>query len=87
LVAFIPLQRAIPDVTNRTYVGGIAIEDAGAICALLPLGTSKDDIPERLKLYEKIRDERAHKIQEYTRQAGADLSGDTRASFNSEFVD
>lgn len=54
--------------------GGAAIEDAAAIAAVLPLGTTPDDIRERLKLYEQIRFERAHVIQEYSRQAGQDPS-------------
>ena len=64
--------------------GGIAIEDAASLAALLPLGTTPDDIPSRLSLYEKIRDERAHKVQEFTRMAGEDLHGEKRAKFNSK---
>lgn len=41
---------------------------------MLPLGTTPGDIPERLKLYEEIRYERAHVIQEYSRQGGQDLA-------------
>lgn len=65
-------------------LGGIAIEDAGSLSALLPKGTAVADIPERLALYEKIRDGRAHKIQEFTRLAGADLDDERRGDFNSE---
>lgn len=64
--------------------GGIAIEDAGSLAALLPLGTTKEDIPSRLKLYEELRDTRAHKVQQLTRLAGADLNHTTRGDFNSE---
>lgn len=64
--------------------GGIAIEDAGSLCALLPQGTSKEDVPERLKLYEQLRDERAHKVQHLTRLAGADLTDASRGKFNSK---
>ncbi|KAI8632362.1 hypothetical protein F5Y19DRAFT_472390 [Xylariaceae sp. FL1651] len=49
-----------------------SIEDAVALATVLPRGTYPSDIPERLKLYETIRYERAHKIQEYSRQAGKD---------------
>jgi 2-polyprenyl-6-methoxyphenol hydroxylase-like FAD-dependent oxidoreductase len=52
--------------------GGAAIEDAAAISAVMPAGTTPEDIPERLKLYEQIRYDRAHVIQEYSRQAGRD---------------
>lgn len=64
--------------------GGIAIEDAASLCALLPKDTDKNDIPERLAIYERIRDERAHKIQEFTRVAGADLDDKTLGKFNSK---
>lgn len=36
------------------------------------MGTAPSDVPERLKLYEQIRYERGHKIQEFSRQAGKD---------------
>ncbi|KAK3328902.1 hypothetical protein B0H66DRAFT_6119 [Apodospora peruviana] len=49
-----------------------AIEDAAALATVLPRGTASEEIPERLKLYQKIRYERAHAIQEYSRLAGVD---------------
>lgn len=49
-----------------------AIEDAAALSVVLPRGTAPGAIPERLELYEKIRFERAHKIQDFSRQAGRD---------------
>lgn len=52
--------------------GAVAIEDAVALTVVLPLGTKPSDVPERLKLYEQFRYERANKIQEYTRVAGRD---------------
>jgi hypothetical protein len=68
-----PLTRAI---------GGIAIEDAASLSVLLPRGTTADDIPERLALYEKIRDGRASKVQTLTRMAGMDLNDANRGNFN-----
>ena len=62
----------------------MAIEDATALAAVLPRGTPANAIPERLKLYERIRDERAHRIQHLTRLAGEDLTNENRESFNSE---
>ena len=62
----------------------MALEDAVALCALLPRGTTTNDLPERFRLYEQLRDERAHKIQEYTRLAGRDLNDKSRAEFNSK---
>jgi 2-polyprenyl-6-methoxyphenol hydroxylase-like FAD-dependent oxidoreductase len=60
------------------------MEDAVCIAALLPLGTSPDDVPERLVLYEKVRYERAHKIQHFTRLAGRDLADGALETLNSE---
>ncbi|KAJ4170288.1 hypothetical protein NW754_006428 [Fusarium falciforme] len=49
-----------------------AIEDAATIMVVLPYGTCPADVPERLKMYEKIRYDRAHKIQSDSRKAGSD---------------
>ncbi|KAI8676978.1 FAD-binding-3 domain-containing protein [Fusarium sp. Ph1] len=49
-----------------------AIEDAAAITVVLPYGTCPANVPERLKMYEKIRYDRAHKIQSDSRRAGSD---------------
>ena len=51
------------------------MEDAAALAAVLPKGVDPKDIPERLRLYEKIRYDRAHQIQEFSRQAGKDWVG------------
>ncbi|GAW15963.1 hypothetical protein ANO14919_053850 [Xylariales sp. No.14919] len=51
---------------------GQAIEDAAALGTVLPRGTYPSEVPDRLQLYERIRYERAHMIQEYSRQAGKD---------------
>ncbi len=58
--------------TDQGQGAGQAIEDAAALGTVLPKGTHPSDVPERLQLYEKIRYERAHVIQEYSRQAGRD---------------
>ncbi|KAM0233179.1 hypothetical protein ACHAPO_007256 [Fusarium lateritium] len=73
---------AHPFLPHQGQGGGIAIEDAASLAALLPLGTTAADIPSRLSLYEKTRDERAHTVQDFTRQAGEDLHGEKRATFN-----
>ena len=49
------------------------MEDAATLAVVLPSGTTPQDVPERLKLYEKIRYERANSIQEFSRQAGKDF--------------
>jgi hypothetical protein len=45
-----------------------------SIAALLPLGTRPEEVPERLQIYQNQRYERSHKIQQGTRDSGADLS-------------
>lgn len=61
---------AHPFLPHQAQGGGQAIEDAVSLAAVLPLGTSKEDIPERLQLYEKCRRDRANKIQQATRLSG-----------------
>jgi hypothetical protein len=64
---------AHPFLPHQGQGGGCAIEDAASLAVVLPMGTKVEEIPERLKLYETCRYERAHKIQEYSRLAGNDL--------------
>ena len=52
---------------------GQAIEDAASLAVMLQRGTPLSAIPERLKLYQKCRYERASYIQEISRVAGMDL--------------
>lgn len=65
---------AHPFLPHQGQGGGQAIEDAVALAALLPLGTSPEDVTQRLSLYNDCRYERAHKIQDFTRTAGKDAS-------------
>ncbi|KAH7134970.1 hypothetical protein B0J11DRAFT_426125 [Dendryphion nanum] len=64
---------AHPFTPHQGQGAGQAIEDAASLAVMFPLGTSVDEIPERLKLYEKCRYERASRIQEYSRIVGRDL--------------
>ena len=48
---------------------GQAFEDAAALAAVLPAGTNPGDVPERLKLFEEIRAERAYRLQAYARRS------------------
>jgi 2-polyprenyl-6-methoxyphenol hydroxylase-like FAD-dependent oxidoreductase len=64
---------AHPFLPHQGQGGGVAIEDAGSLAAILPAGTPIEDLSERLKLYEQVRMERAETIRDYTRQAGRDL--------------
>lgn len=61
---------AHPFLPHQAQGGGQAMEDAVSLAALLPLGTSKGDITERLELYQKCRKDRADYIQEATRRSG-----------------
>ncbi|CAK7219736.1 hypothetical protein SBRCBS47491_003951 [Sporothrix bragantina] len=73
---------AHPFLPHQGQGGGIAIEDAGSLCALLRQGTPRSEIPDRLALYEKIRMQRAHKVQSDTRLAGEDIVDAEREAFN-----
>jgi 2-polyprenyl-6-methoxyphenol hydroxylase-like FAD-dependent oxidoreductase len=61
-------------VIDQGQGGGQAIEDAASLAVLLGRGTPREELPERLKLYEKCRKERADRIQQYTRMAGRDAT-------------
>lgn len=45
-----------------------------SLSAVLPLGTAPDEVADRLMVYQAQRYERAHKIQEFTRISGSDLT-------------
>jgi len=57
-------------LSHQGQGGGVAIEGTASLAVFLPEGTTSEEVPERLKLYEKCRMERAHKVQEDTRMAG-----------------
>ncbi|KAK3337297.1 hypothetical protein B0T19DRAFT_455016 [Cercophora scortea] len=63
---------AHPFTPHQGQGAGQAMEDAAALTIVLPKGTAPEAIPERLKLYEEIRSERTHAIQQYSRLAGKD---------------
>ncbi|KAI8286063.1 hypothetical protein K4K60_000757 [Colletotrichum sp. SAR11_57] len=63
---------AHPFTPHQGQGAGQAMEDGAALAVVLPKGTSPEDVPERLRLYQQIRLTRAHAIQEYSRQAGKD---------------
>lgn len=63
---------AHPFLPHQGQGGGQAIEDAAALSVVLPLGTPKEQVAERLRLYDTIRHERATKIQEFSRLTGSD---------------
>ncbi|KAJ7081830.1 hypothetical protein B0H15DRAFT_447321 [Mycena belliarum] len=47
---------------------GMAIEDAGALGCLLPLGTTREDIPARLQAYQELRKQRGEFVQAESNQ-------------------
>jgi len=63
---------AHPFLPHQGQGAGSAIEDAAALSTVLPLGTKRDEVEERLVLYDDIRHERATKIQQYSRLIGSD---------------
>ncbi len=65
----------LPAPKVQAQGGAQAIEDAAALAAVLPQGTPPDAVPKRLELYEAIRSDRAHNIQEYSRLTGQDWTG------------
>ena len=64
---------AHPFLPHQGQGAGCAMEDAAALSIVLEKGTTREEIPARLKLFESIRYERANRIQEYSRLAGRDL--------------
>jgi 2-polyprenyl-6-methoxyphenol hydroxylase-like FAD-dependent oxidoreductase len=78
---------AHPFLPHQGQGGGVAIEDAGSLGALFPAGTPVEEIPERLKLYEQTRMERAEKIREFTRLTGRDiLTEEEKKDFDCKFT-
>jgi len=63
---------AHPFLPHQGQGAGMAIEDAAALSTVLPFGTKKAEVPERLRLYQNIRLERAKRVQQYSRLAGKD---------------
>ena len=64
---------AHPFLPHQGQGAAIAIEDAVALGTVLERGLRADEVPQRLKLYNDIRYERACKVQEFTRMAGLDV--------------
>jgi len=60
---------AHPFLPYRASGGAMAIEDAVSLAVMLPGDIERDEVPERLKVYEKARHERATIIQQMTRDS------------------
>ncbi|KAM5349873.1 hypothetical protein ACJ41O_006378 [Fusarium nematophilum] len=67
---------AHPFLPHQGQGAGVAMEDAVSLAVVLQRGTTADEVPERLRLYEDIRYDRANKIQEHSRWAGKDIRDD-----------
>lgn len=65
---------AHPFLPHQGQGGAQAIEDAMSLAVFLPAESKASEVPERLRLYELARKERAHKVQQATRITGYDLS-------------
>jgi 2-polyprenyl-6-methoxyphenol hydroxylase-like FAD-dependent oxidoreductase len=65
---------AHPFLPHQGQGAGVAMEDAATLATVLEKALSKEEVSARLELYESIRYERANRIQEYSRMAGADLN-------------
>lgn len=63
---------AHPFLPHQGQGAGTAIEDAAALAVVLPLGTRREEVGERLRLWDGIRHERATRIQMYSRIIGGD---------------
>ncbi|KAK4494545.1 hypothetical protein PRZ48_013901 [Zasmidium cellare] len=63
---------AHPFLPHQGQGAGTAIEDGAALATVLPLGTRREEVAERLRLYDEIRHERATTIQFYSRIIGGD---------------
>lgn len=64
---------AHPFLPHQGQGAAMAMEDAVALGMVLEQGVTAGQVPERLKLYNSIRYDRACKIQENTRLAGMDV--------------
>lgn len=70
-----------PFLPYRASGGAMAIEDAVSLGVMLPRGIAASEVPERLKVYQKARHERATTIQEMTRESVKLLSADRSMYF------
>ncbi|KAK5954676.1 hypothetical protein OHC33_004400 [Knufia fluminis] len=78
---------AHPFLPHQGQGGGQAIEDAVALGVVLEEGITAVEVPDRLKLYQDIRKERAEKIQLYSRIVGQDnISPKEAATIMLEFT-
>lgn len=75
---------AHPFLPHQGQGAGVAIEDGAALSVFLERGLRRDEVPDRIRLYQETRYTRACRIQQYSRLAGRDLTEDERAAFDSK---
>lgn len=73
---------AHPFLPYRASGGAMAIEDGFSLAAMLPGDVKKEEISQRLKLYERARHERVTTIQEITREYGKNHSTAARSKLS-----
>lgn len=61
---------AHPFLPYRASGSAMALEDGLSLAVMLSGTLKREDLPERLKLYEKARSERVTRIQDLTRDSG-----------------
>lgn len=64
----------------------MAIEDAVSLAVMLPKDVSREDVSERLKVYQMARHERATTVQEMTRESSKLLSHEKGMYFPSRLT-
>lgn len=77
---------AHPYLPHQGQGAGSAIEDAAALAVVLPGNVKREEIRERLKLYQDIRMGRAHRIQEFSRVLGKDPEEGSEVVVDSELI-
>ncbi|KAB8251155.1 hypothetical protein BDV35DRAFT_399966 [Aspergillus flavus] len=77
---------AHPFLPYRASGGAMAIEDGLSLAVMLPGDVSREDVPTRLELYAKARQERVLQIQEYTRESGRRHVGGKEAAIISSYI-
>ncbi|KAJ5722780.1 hypothetical protein N7488_000815 [Penicillium malachiteum] len=63
-----------PFLPYRASGGAMAIEDAVSLAVMLPGDIAPEEVPERLKVYQKARHERATTVQQMTRDSATLIS-------------
>lgn len=63
-----------------------AIEDGCALGVVMPLGTTVEDVPSRLELWQQLRKERAENIVKATRHRARESNGAQGTPQTGEYI-